>query len=189
MGGTAELLSLRSARRRGWASLPCTKPPGKGRGRPPLAEARLRSPSRHASESKDGVPPTRACKRSHVGRRAATIHQCVCTCFPGLCLLQLGLLNSALAWSRGAPHPPGSWPLSTWETGAGGAGAPLRPCTERTQPQTRPAPGLLPVCGVGRRPSLTAPGVTKEKWRSAPRAPVCALSLGPKHLHLQEPDS
>ena len=59
------------------------------------------------------------------------LHSHRCPSCPCQCLLQFGLLNSALAYGRGAPHPPGSWPLSTWETGTGearGSAEALRRC-------------------------------------------------------------
>lgn len=118
MGGTAGPLSLPLSKKVG---LGLTSPPpstqGKGgegplRQRPDggaLADTHL-SPKTGSSHQDVLQKP----RQSLLGHRSS------------LCLQplppQFGLLNSALAQSRGAPHPPGSGPLSTWETGAGGAG-------------------------------------------------------------------
>lgn len=52
------------------------------------------------------------------------------------------LLTLALAYLRGAPHPPGGWPLSTGETGAGGAlPEASHRCTRSHSPKCSPSRG------------------------------------------------
>lgn len=190
--GTSQLLSRPLGGEMGSSlSPPISKRPGKEE-EAPVAEAgipvpRSWSPGKPEPEQKVWVSFLRKpAGKSRASFSSVTVASASPAPPPPLVLPAGWLLTSALAYLRGAPHPPGSWPLSTGETGAGGAWAHLRPRTDVPDCTALNAarPGVATAAPIRLRAlqfELLASGTTGGGCRHPGRQST--LSLGLRHFH------